>query len=491
MPVRSLQGARETRWAASHGSGPVDSIHCAAQTEHLSGGRHGIVGVRHPGGSQNQMGGNSDDIGEKKRQAIALFRRNQLNETKALCLDICRVDPSDARMWHLLGLINGRLGITGAAAEAFRNAVTADPRYAPAHFDLGNAFLAQGRAEEALACYREALRLDGRSAPLLNNLGTVLNALNRLEEAEQSYREALQLNPNAMTYCNLGNVLVRRQRPDEAAEMYRQCLKHGEGDSGGQQSPQMNVLMRSARVFLSGGEYVFVLSHMRSFSSLLSHILGSNGEISGYSEMHRPYRDPLDLLQLRVKIYESMPDHLPKRYVLDKILHNKYRVADSVLLQDSLKLVFLVRRPLDTIKSIMYMGSRLFDIAWCRDPEKATQYYIGRLLALKDIAERTESSGLFIRSEDVTARTQEVLFSLTDFLGLRRPLSQEYMIFENTGKPVFGDPSTSIMSGTVLRRDGAKYRDLVVPDGYLSKACAAYDLCCEALTRNCKGDGAI
>jgi hypothetical protein len=35
--------------------------------------------------------------------------------------------------------------------------------------------------------------------------------------------------------------------------------------------------------------FLFVVSHLRSYSSLLCHILGNHPEISGYSEMHQSY----------------------------------------------------------------------------------------------------------------------------------------------------------------------------------------------------------
>ena len=44
--------------------------------------------------------------------------------------------------------------------------------------------------------------------------------------------------------------------------------------------------------------YLFLLSHMRSYSSLMSHLLGSSPQIDGYGEMHLRYRTRLSLLAL-------------------------------------------------------------------------------------------------------------------------------------------------------------------------------------------------
>jgi hypothetical protein len=47
------------------------------------------------------------------------------------------------------------------------------------------------------------------------------------------------------------------------------------------------ALARRPGVFLGSRAYVLVLSHMRSFSSMLCHVLGSHEEIAGYAEMHQ------------------------------------------------------------------------------------------------------------------------------------------------------------------------------------------------------------
>ena len=64
--------------------------------------------------------------------------------------------------------------------------------------------------------------------------------------------------------------------------------------------------------------YLFVLSHMRSFSSLLCHILGSHPEIAGYAEAHQAYAGRADLLQLTRKVESTLEGAVAGRYVLDK-----------------------------------------------------------------------------------------------------------------------------------------------------------------------------
>ena len=46
-------------------------------------------------------------------------------------------------------------------------------------------------------------------------------------------------------------------------------------------------------------KYLFIFSHMRSRSSVLSHILGSNSQICGYSELQIPYIDKASIEKMR------------------------------------------------------------------------------------------------------------------------------------------------------------------------------------------------
>jgi hypothetical protein len=67
---------------------------------------------------------------------------------------------------------------------------------------------------------------------------------------------------------------------------------------------------------------IFLLSHMRAFTSLIGHILGSHAKINGYYEMHLSYYSS-DSLDQQLKLYkktESIKAH--SHYLFDKLLHN-------------------------------------------------------------------------------------------------------------------------------------------------------------------------
>ena len=57
--------------------------------------------------------------------------------------------------------------------------------------------------------------------------------------------------------------------------------------------------------------HILLISHQRSHSTLLAHILGSHPEIDGYSELHQHYLSPVDLRSMTqgAGSFESRFDH--------------------------------------------------------------------------------------------------------------------------------------------------------------------------------------
>ena len=81
------------------------------------------------------------------------------------------------------------------AAAQFTASLKSDPNQPAAHYNLGNALRELGRPQQAASSYQAALRLDPNDADCHNNLGNVLRELGKLDQAIACYRTALRLNP--------------------------------------------------------------------------------------------------------------------------------------------------------------------------------------------------------------------------------------------------------------------------------------------------------
>jgi hypothetical protein len=232
--------------------------------------------------------------------------------------------------------------------------------------------------------------------------------------------------------------------------------------AGFRQAVRLNFAMKG-RSF----RYGFILAHMRSGSSLLSHILGSHPEIASAIETHTDYRTPVDLAELPIVICRRLRRlDLDTTYAIDQINH--YYVDPSVLPHVD-KVVILFREPSRTLPSIMERMSR-----WTE--ETAVEYYVKRLAALCDYRQQLHNPPLCLEYEDLTQRTGETLAALARHFELSAPLQPSYRTTAVTQR--FGDNSQNIVSGKII---ATKPRTIAISTTALARCQAAYERCREQL----------
>ncbi len=217
---------------------------------------------------------------------------------------------------------------------------------------------------------------------------------------------------------------------------------------------------------------LFMLSHMRSRSSLLSHILGSNEAIAGYSELSIRYKNTGSLLDQKIALHQDGLEINSNTILFDKVLHNSYDFKKAELLnKDEFKVIVMVRPPEATVKSIVTMGrkqgnAKYGNIDWACD------YYIGRLDKLVRISQHLDDY-IFVNSDDIVNCPDETLTRLTNSLNLKTPLSTEYSSFNKTGMKKSGDTSDNIKKGRiVLTREN---NDITISESLLKNLNNCYE----------------
>jgi len=120
---------------------------------------------------------------------------------------------------------------------------------------------------------------------------------------------------------------------------------------------------------------IFLLSHMRAFTSLAGHILGSHPQINGYYEMHISYEDA-PALRKQLEVFRQ-GDVLKEnsRYLFDKLLHNDYLLKPERLGPAELKLLVALAEPERTISSIVHLFRQKPDPDLYASPVEAAHYY--------------------------------------------------------------------------------------------------------------------
>jgi tetratricopeptide (TPR) repeat protein len=132
-------------------------------------------------------------------------------------------DPSNEEAWYDLGRAQMHVGNFVEAERDFQRVLTMDPLESRALNNLGLAYEAQNRSDEALAAYRRAIQAQNGShhpseQPLLN-LGAMLNTRNQFDEAIAPLQRAVALAPSS-SRCHeeLSRAYVGKHRDGLARE---------------------------------------------------------------------------------------------------------------------------------------------------------------------------------------------------------------------------------------------------------------------------------
>jgi hypothetical protein len=219
---------------------------------------------------------------------------------------------------------------------------------------------------------------------------------------------------------------------------------------------------------------------MRSRSSALAHVLGSNPDICGYRELHLCYLGRKSLIKMRSKLFNEFEYRLKDKYLLDKILHNDILFSNKAFEITRPKVIFLLRKPEGAIKSIINMG-HIIGAERYKDPVKAMDYYCSRLLRLEEYSRMMAGSYFFIESDELVDNTEYVLERLTRWLNLSKPLDKRYSIFRYSGKPRHGDASENMKSGVLKKTKG--HPDIEIPLHILQRGESSYIKCRDSLLK--------
>lgn len=225
---------------------------------------------------------------------------------------------------------------------------------------------------------------------------------------------------------------------------------------------------------------IFLLSHMRAYTSLAAHILGSHPQINGYYEMHLGYEDASALdRQLEVFLHGDALK-VNSRYLFDKLLHNDYVLQPERLGRADIKLLVSLAEPEHTIRSIVHLFAQKPDPDLYASPVAAANYYVGRVRALAEFCRTTDWPYGYFDAELLQRMPEKLLPRLSEWLELDSPLSERYEVFSQTGKARRGDTSARMRSGGIDARK-TDYSHVAIPQVALDQAREAYRECRERI----------
>lgn len=140
------------------------------------------------------------------------------------------IDPGFAFAWANLGNARIALGDRDAALAAYDRTIAIEPGFAEVHFNRAKLLKELGRVDDALAGYEACLRIAPSFIDALVNRGNVLGMLGRTAEALACYDRCLEFQPDLLEALhNRGNVLIKLGRHDEAVASYDRAMASAPG----------------------------------------------------------------------------------------------------------------------------------------------------------------------------------------------------------------------------------------------------------------------
>ncbi len=128
-----------------------------------------------------------------------------------------------------LGIQAEQKGDTTEAITYYQAAVTSDPEYADAYYNMGSIFFAQAKYEKAAENFKKVTEIDPTNPEGLASYGKVLYVQDKYDESMEAYQQALQVSPNfGEARKELGKInfkmATRSSKAVERKEFYQQCI---------------------------------------------------------------------------------------------------------------------------------------------------------------------------------------------------------------------------------------------------------------------------
>jgi tetratricopeptide (TPR) repeat protein len=135
-------------------------------------------------------------------------------------------DEEAKKVMATIATENSAMGFTQSRSERQPKALATQADSDLAYIRMGLAHRQQGRYQEAIDAYKKAVTIDPKNARPCADMGFAYVQLERYPEAIAAYRQAITIEPNsAEAYCGIGFAYDRQQRYPEAIAAYEEYLR--------------------------------------------------------------------------------------------------------------------------------------------------------------------------------------------------------------------------------------------------------------------------
>tara|TARA_B100000886_G_scaffold95254_1_gene63074 strand:+ start:628 stop:2112 length:1485 start_codon:yes stop_codon:yes gene_type:complete len=157
----------------------------------------------------------------------------------------------DYRVFSNYGAFLNEIGKPKEAELELRKAISLNPKYANAHYNLAVLFIGQGNLEKAELELKETIKLKSDFAIAHYNLGFILKDLGRLKEAEAFNQKALELDPHFTDpYLSLSTMKTSDTNLKWRNQLFSESLLKNKN-----KREMVNIFFARSNIFHKEGKY--------------------------------------------------------------------------------------------------------------------------------------------------------------------------------------------------------------------------------------------
>jgi tetratricopeptide (TPR) repeat protein len=167
---------------------------------------------------------------------VQLFRLERYQDALVVCERSVRSNPTNPDGLYWLARTQLRLGLTTAAVENLRKAISHNAAYVQAYVALAQAYydqyrlsdnrdISRGLLEQALTVLRDAERVNAKYAPIFATRGAVYSAMGSFDRAVEAFNRSLTLERDPQVVGLLANVYLKQSKLDEALKLLDEGVK--------------------------------------------------------------------------------------------------------------------------------------------------------------------------------------------------------------------------------------------------------------------------
>jgi len=160
--------------------------------------------------------------------AAGFFERGQMDVALQELAEASKLDPTNAKIYNVYGLVYAMIGRDAEAQQNFQRAIELAPNDSEIRQNWGWYLCTHGRAKESIPEFELAVRNPLYKSPDISliNAGKCSVEIGDNKRAEEFFKRALSINPNNTTAAyNLSLLTYRQARLDEARALMKRVMQ--------------------------------------------------------------------------------------------------------------------------------------------------------------------------------------------------------------------------------------------------------------------------